>query len=77
VLAAVRAAAAAGYAVDDEEEETGVRCLAVPVLDGGRVVAAMSVSGPSTRVPPEPARSLVAGLRAVAADFATAVSPGR
>ena len=40
---------AAGWAVDDEEEETGVRCFAVPVRDGGRVIAAMSVSGPAAR----------------------------
>jgi IclR family acetate operon transcriptional repressor len=77
VLAASRSAADAGYAVDDEEEETGVRCVAVPVLDGGRVVAAMSVSGPSTRVPPHPSPALVEGLRTVAADFAAAMSPDR
>lgn len=77
VLAAVRAAAARGYAVDDEEEETGVRCLAVPVLEGDRVVAAMSVSGPSTRVPPVPPPALVHGMRSVAADFSAAMSPVR
>jgi IclR family acetate operon transcriptional repressor len=77
VLAAARTAAAAGFAVDDEEEETGVRCLAVPVLDGDRVVAAMSVSGPSTRVPSTPTTELVDGLRGVAAEFAAAVSPAR
>jgi IclR family transcriptional regulator, acetate operon repressor len=77
VLVAVRTATAAGFAIDDEEEETGVRCLAVPVLDGDRVIAAMSVSGPAIRVPSEPTMVLVEGLRAVAADFAAAVSPGR
>ena len=40
-----------GYAVDDEEHEEGVRCLAVPVRDGsGQVVASLSVSGPATRL---------------------------
>jgi IclR family acetate operon transcriptional repressor len=76
VLAAARAAAETGWAVDDEEEETGVRCVAVPVLDSSRVVAAMSVSGPSTRVPPEPPRALVRGMRETAAAFAAAVSGG-
>ena len=36
-----------GYAVDDEEFEEGLRCIAVPVLDAQRQpVAAVSVSGP-------------------------------
>ena len=40
-----------GYAIDDEENEEGIRCVAAPVLNGGgRVVAAMSVSGPMTRI---------------------------
>lgn len=44
-LAAVRSQ---GYAVDDEENEQGIRCLAAPVFDGKRrVVAAISVSGPA------------------------------
>ena len=40
-----------GYAVDDEESEFGMRCLAAPVRDyTGRVVAALGISGPSTRL---------------------------
>jgi len=40
-----------GYAVDDEEFEEGLRCIAVPVLDAQRMpVAAVSISGPSFRV---------------------------
>ena len=40
-----------GYALDDEEQEEGVRCLAVPVRDAsGQVVATLSVSGPVTRL---------------------------
>jgi IclR family transcriptional regulator, KDG regulon repressor len=40
-----------GYAVDDEELEEGLRCIAVPLLDAQRMpVAAVSVSGPSFRV---------------------------
>jgi len=40
-----------GYAVDDEELEEGLRCIAVPILDAQRLpVAAVSVSGPSFRV---------------------------
>jgi IclR family acetate operon transcriptional repressor len=40
-----------GYALDDEEQEEGVRCLAVPVRDASsQVVATLSVSGPVTRL---------------------------
>lgn len=38
-----------GYAVDDEEQELGVRCYAVPVPGAGTRVA-LSVSGPLARV---------------------------
>jgi IclR family KDG regulon transcriptional repressor len=40
-----------GYAVDNEERELGVRCVASPVLDStDRVVAAVGISGPSGRL---------------------------
>jgi IclR family KDG regulon transcriptional repressor len=40
-----------GYAVDDEESEIGGRCVAAPVRDReGRVIAAVSVVGPSSRL---------------------------
>ncbi len=35
-----------GYAVDDEEEEIGVRCIGAPIYnENGEVVAAISISG--------------------------------
>jgi IclR family transcriptional regulator, KDG regulon repressor len=40
-----------GYALDDEESEEGVRCLAAPIRDyTGKVIAALSVSGPASRI---------------------------
>ena len=43
---------AQGYALDDEERELGVRCLATPIRAGsGEVVASLSVSAPTSRFP--------------------------
>lgn len=43
-----------GYAVDDEEAEPGGRCVAAPVVDGqGSVVAAVSITGPTSRITAE------------------------
>jgi IclR family transcriptional regulator, KDG regulon repressor len=40
-----------GYAIDDEEFELGVRCIAVPVFDyREKCVAAIGISGPSSRM---------------------------
>jgi IclR family KDG regulon transcriptional repressor len=42
---------AQGYAVDDEENEKGIRCVAAPIYNEvGRPVAAMSISGPAFRI---------------------------
>lgn len=42
-----------GYAVDDEETTLGARCVSAPILGPEReVMAALSVSGPVTRISP-------------------------
>ena len=63
-----------GYAVDDEELEEGLRCIAVPVLDAQRQpVAAVSVSGPSFRVTaqklPAIANHLLQCVRGISVDM--------
>lgn len=40
-----------GFAIDNEEQEIGLTCVAAPVLDkNNKIVAAISLSGPSSRV---------------------------
>jgi DNA-binding IclR family transcriptional regulator len=63
-----------GYAVDDEEFEEGLRCIAVPLLDAQRQpVAAVSISGPSFRVTaqklPAIANHLLQCVRGVSMDM--------
>jgi DNA-binding IclR family transcriptional regulator len=60
-----------GYAVDDEETTLGARCVSAPILGAGQqAIAAISVSGPVTRIAP----SQVPGLAQAAIDAAAAIS---
>ncbi|MEV5895207.1 IclR family transcriptional regulator [Nonomuraea fuscirosea] len=77
MLAELGAVKARGYAMDLGEEELDVHCLAVPVLDGERVVAAMSVSGPAGRIDALDRDELAEGLRKIALDFGDELSPVR
>ena len=61
-----------GFAVDDEELEEGLRCVAVPVLNAtGRLTHALGVSGPAARTSLTDLLRLVAPLQRTA----TAISP--
>jgi IclR family transcriptional regulator, KDG regulon repressor len=43
-----------GYALDDEELEVGIRAVSAPIRDiDGNVIAALSIPGPVSRLPPE------------------------
>jgi IclR family transcriptional regulator, acetate operon repressor len=48
-----------GWAVDDEERNLGMRCVAAPVFNEyGEAIAGISVSGPTVRITPERAMEL-------------------
>ena len=70
LLAELARVRAEGYAVDDGEQEVGVRCLAVPV-DGGPGLIAISVSGPSGRLTEDRIPQIVPVLHRVAAELGT------
>lgn len=41
-----------GYGIDNNERSMSIRCVAAPIRDGeGKVIAALSVAGPSERMP--------------------------
>ena len=59
-----------GFAVDDGENEVGVRCIGAPVFDHlGQAMAAISVAGPVTRMTRERADALAPVLVAAAAEL--------
>jgi IclR family acetate operon transcriptional repressor len=64
LLAAVRAVRRVGHAVDDEEEEYGARCVAVPVSTAPFPLA-VSVAGPCARINRERVPAITAELHRV------------
>lgn len=63
-----------GYAVDDEETTAGARCVSAPVLGANReVVAAVSVSGPVTRISPAQVPALAAAVMNAARAISSAM----
>ncbi|WP_136440143.1 HTH-type transcriptional regulator BhcR [Pacificoceanicola onchidii] len=67
-------ARARGYAVDDEEKNTGMRCIAAPVFDMNReVVAGISVSGPVSRIGPDQIAQLSLPVMQAAAELSEAI----
>ena len=56
-----------GFAIDDVENEEGIRCVAAPVFDhSGKVVAAISLSGPAYRLSLERAHRVAGEVKATA-----------
>jgi DNA-binding IclR family transcriptional regulator len=67
----LRRTARRGYALDDNERSSGLRCVAVPVRVDGECLAALSVSGPAGEFGTTKQHEYVAMLDEVAAKMAT------
>lgn len=50
VWAVLESARSTGYATEDEENEPGISCVAVPLLRSGSAIAAVSVTAPAERM---------------------------
>ncbi len=72
-LAALEDVRRLGYAVDDNEQEIGVRCLAVSVPNSP-TAAAISISGPAGRVTEEATEKIVPVLKRVAVELSAALA---
>jgi len=71
-FAALEEVRKAGYAIDDEENEVGARCVAA-ALPTGQLHLALSVSGPSARVRPGLVPAIANRVIESAADLARAL----
>ena len=67
-------AADRGYAIDDEEHALGLRCVAAAIRDeAGRPWAAVSLAGPTSRLPPARLAELGTRVRDAASDITAAL----
>ena len=63
-----------GYALDDEEFETGLRCVGAPVRDhSGQVVAAISIAGPAFRLTRDRLPALIRLVKQIATELSGAL----
>ncbi len=61
-----------GFAIDNEERNPGMRCVAAPVFDlHGEAVAGLSISGPSARLPEPDLAGIGRRVARAAADLST------
>lgn len=64
-----------GYAIDHEEIEEGLMCVAAPIVDdAGAVCAAVSIAGPVTRVSKR-TDEIVAAVRGTCSQISSALGP--
>ncbi|CAH0344345.1 IclR family transcriptional regulator [Bacillus sp. CECT 9360] len=61
-----------GYALDLEENETGITCIAVPIFDHlGKAIAAVSISGPTIRMTEERLNELQTQMQRIGKQIST------
>jgi IclR family acetate operon transcriptional repressor len=66
-----------GYSLDNQENELGIICVAIPIPDlSGQPVASISVSAPSVYMTPERISDLVALLNSHAPQITSCLPPG-
>jgi DNA-binding IclR family transcriptional regulator len=64
----------AGYAIDDEEREEGLRCIGAPVRNSsGEVIAAVSIAGPVFRIGRDRTTTLAAAVTKTASQISSAL----
>ncbi|MEM6760041.1 MAG: HTH-type transcriptional regulator BhcR [Pseudomonadota bacterium] len=74
LTAALKEIRARGYAIDAEERNIGMRCIAAPVFDMNReAVAGLSVSGPTSRVGDDQIDALSRAVMAAAGTLSQAI----
>jgi len=78
--AELKAVRARGYAIDDEEKEEGLRCVGAAVrAHSGKLVAAMSISGPAFRMTqvriPEIGRTLMQAASNLSSELGYQAAP--
>ncbi len=65
-----------GYAFDNEEDELGVRCIGVPILDGQRrAVAAISLAGTIEQIPLDQVPKLAKALKQASSEMSLQLDP--
>lgn len=70
VLEEVRTARESGYAVDNEEHEEGIFCMAVPIYDyRGKIIAAISTAGQNKAFIENPDEDSLALMKKTAAEI--------
>lgn len=73
----LKAVRESGYAIDDEEIEVGLRCVAAPIFNShNQVIGAVSMSGPSGRIPRERFETLSRMVRDTAREISHRLGNG-